>query len=105
MKIVSRALPAVVNSLGVEEHAVLAPWDMCKAWWKMHVVVIVFVVGSPGYENPVAAMVKPGWAPGGPAGYETSVAPHPSNTATQQHNNTATQQHNNTTAKQKHATG
>ena len=48
MKIVSRALPAVVNSLGVEEHAVLAPWDMCKAWWKMHVVVIVFVVGSPG---------------------------------------------------------
>jgi hypothetical protein len=106
VKIVSRALPAVVNSLGVEEHAVLAPWDMCKAWWKMHVVVIVFVVGSPGYENPVAAMVKPGWAPGGPAGYETSVAPPPpSNTATQQHNNTATQQHSNTTAKQKHATG
>ena len=83
--------------MGVEEHAVLAPWDMCKAWWKMHVVVIVFVVGSPGYENPVAAMVRPGWAPGGPAGYETSVAPPPSNTATQQHNNTATQQHHSET--------
>ena len=61
---------------------------------------IVFVVGSPGYENPVAAMVKPGWAPGGPAGYETSVAPPPqqhSNTATQQHSNTATQQHHSET--------
>ena len=63
---------------------------------------IVFVVGSPGYENPVAAMVKPGWAPGGPAGYETSVAPPPpSNTATQQHNNKATQQHSNTATPQR----